>query len=335
MAHAIMELKQDWDPLIDLDKPMPTPVARGALGNLSNAMEEIWILGQPPLTRYLDFMEDEAVPGVDSNRAKLIDEWRLANDYYQALEKSEAGIANQVECREIDPRTTAMVNTLQGHARYRQTFDSLPTRVGMVELDRLIVFQKHVSRNFVEKLSARLGPSPDPVSLFEFCLPLGKPDTPVNIRQVGSKRYVFSCDSTDFRFHEPTLLTPEQMTGYESFGAIAGIVGLVVGFGSNFLNVINVGKRMLLNNGYHRACALRALGVTHVPCIIQTATRVDELNVVVKSGIADNAEFYFESARPPLLKDYFDAKIRKVVPVRKRVRQIEVNFEVKDYLITQ
>ena len=80
---------------------------------------------------------------------------------------------------------------------------------------------------------------------------------------------------------------------------------------------------------------MHAAGITHAPCVVQTASRVDELQVCVKSRIADQAEFYFESARPPLLKDFFDPRIRKLLPVRRRVRQIEVSFEIRDYLVCE
>jgi hypothetical protein len=297
--------------------------------------EEIWLLGQPPLSRYLEFVDDAVVDSANADRIALIAEWRAANDYYQELEHSEAGIANQVECREIDPSLAALVEQVKTHPWYHHTFNHLPTTFGMVELDRLIVCQKHVMGNFVDSIGTRLGPTPDPAALFRVCLPLGTPAAPVQIRRVGSRRYVFRCESTDFRFHEPALLRADQAPGYESFGMIAGIVGLVVGFGSNFLNVIRVGKRLLLNNGYHRACALRAQGITHAPCAIQTATRSDEVGLVSRQEVTDDPEFYFESARPPLLKDYFDPRIRKVLPVHKRVRQIEVNFDVKNYLVPE
>jgi hypothetical protein len=295
--------------------------------------EEIWLLGQPPLSRFLEFVEDAVVDGENADRAALTEEWRSANDYYQQLEKTEAGIANQAQRRELDRSLATLVAQVKAHSWYRNTFSILPTAFGMVELDRLIVGQKHVMRDFVDALQARIGPAPDPAALFRFCLPLEAPAAPVEIRRVGSRRYVFRCGSTDLRFHEPTLLCAEQAPGYESFGMIAGIVGLVVGFGGNFLNVIRVGNRLLLNNGYHRACALRALGITHAPCAIQTATRTDEVGLVSRPDVAEDPEFYFESARPPLLKDYFDPKIRKLLPVHKRVRQIEVHFDVKNYLV--
>src|SRR5256885_1841513 len=82
--------------------------------------------------------------------------------------------------------------------------------------------QPHVTHNCVEAIKAGLGPAPGPEALFRFCLPLEAPDTPVEIREVGARRYVFRCESTDFRFHEPVLLRPEQVKDYEGFGTIAG-----------------------------------------------------------------------------------------------------------------
>lgn len=338
MLDSVLELKPEISGIriADIKRPEELPPRELPPQPQRHAYEELWLLGLPPLGRLLEFAENTAVDGATTSRAALIDEWRIANDYYQELERSEAGAANQEGIlRELDPELAPLAAEVKAHPRYRRTFDTLPTDFGMVELDRLIIYQRHVTQNFVDSLAARIGPAPDPAALFRVCLPLGVPEAPVQIRRVGSRRYVFRCESTDFRFHEPALLRSDQTTGYDSVGAIAGIVGLVVGFGSNFLNVVRVGNRVLLNNGYHRACALRSLGITHAPCIVQTATRADELGITVKSRVADDAGFYFESARPPLLKDFFDPKIRKLLPIRKRVRQIEVNFEVKDYLVPE
>jgi hypothetical protein len=73
--------------------------------------------------------------------------------------------------------------------------------------------------------------------------------------------------------------------------------------------------------------------VRFAPCVMQTATRVDELQVCVKSRIADAAEFYFESARPPLLRDFFDPLLTTTLPIRPRTRQIEISFEIKDHMV--
>ena len=52
---------------------------------------------------------------------------------------------------------------------------------------------------------------------------------------------------------------------------------LVVGYGINAMNAIQVGNRLILNNGSHRGYALRSLDIAKAPCIIQRMTRRDEL----------------------------------------------------------
>jgi hypothetical protein len=263
--------------------------------------------------------------------------WRAASDYYETLAKSEAGIADKIEQRKFDSSLKSLVNAVKADSRYQQTFDSLPTHFAMVELDKLVVHQIHVTGTFVKSLQARLSSKPDAKSLFSFCLPLNKPDTPVQVEKIGSRRYAFRSESTDFRFQESILFRPEQIHDHQSYGPISGVVGLTVGFGSNFLNVIHDDDsgRMLLHNGYHRACALRAMGITHAPCIIQTVTRRDELDISAHADVAKSPGYYFNAPRPPLLKDYFDPKIRKLLPVKKMIRMVEVNFEVKEFWLTE
>jgi hypothetical protein len=302
---------------------------------IEDMQEETWLLGQAPLRKYLDFVQDFAIESLVAKRSQLVKEWGVAEAYYEELEEREANLADQVACSDTGPALVPLVEEVKRSTRYTSTFDSLPTQIAMVELSKLVVCQNHVTRTFVESLKARLGPDPDPASLLRFCLPLDDGRAPVKIREVGSKRFVFSSNSTDFRFHESVLLTPQQLAGYASFGEVAGVVGLVVGFSSNFLNAIrdDDSGRLLLHNGYHRACALLELGVTHAPCVVQTVSSRDELDIVAKSVVANDPGYFFNSPRPPMLKDFVDPRIRKVLPVKKVSRMIEVNFEVRDYFV--
>ena len=308
----------------------------GEAATLEHAgQEEILLLGQPPLRDYLSFTRNMVVGGAAIAPKVLTDEWRAANDYYHELEEREAGLADRIECRPLDPALAPLCAEVIADPRYRCTFDTVPAAFQMVELDRLVVYQTQVTRHFVEGLKVRLGPEPDAESLFRFCMPLGQPQTPLKARRIGSRRFVFSSYSMDVRYHEPVLLRPDQIRDYHSFGAIGGVVGLVIGYSANFLTGIRDDNRILLHNGYHRACAMRALGITHAPAIVQRVTRRDELDVVAPSAVAESPGFYFKAARPPLLKDFFDPRIRKVVPVHKIVRMVEVNFEVREFEVPE
>jgi hypothetical protein len=43
--------------------------------------------------------------------------------------------------------------------------------------------------------------------------------------------------------------------------------------------------------------------------------------------------FYFKAARPPLLKDFRDPKLRKLHRIPKLVQMIDVSFEIQDHQV--
>ena len=268
--------------------------------------EEIWLLGQPPLQAYLEFVEEMAIADESVARATLVDEWRAANDYYGELEETEAGIADEVEIFDIDPALQPLADAVAADPRFRRAFDTLPTRFAMVEIDRLVVGHPYVSRNHIDRICTGIGSAPTPEALFRFCLPLDRVEAPVQVRKtgprslhvlVGVQRLPLPGDRAAARRH--------RSAGYEPLGPLGGMVGVMVGFGSNFVNVIQSDDRLLLHNGHHRVCALRALGITHAPCIVQSVTRLDELRLVASRTVLDDPAFYFRSKRPPLAEGFF------------------------------
>ncbi len=293
--------------------------------------EIIWLMGQPHLEDFLAFVREKVVGGRDMPPAALADEWRAANEVYHELEQTEAGAADGAECLPLPPKLNELADKLRMDAYYKATFDTLPTEIRMVELDRLIVSQKHIASVFSAARAQALGPKPSPKALFRFCLPLERENPAVRIQRLASNRYLFTSGSTDLRAHEPLLLGPEQIAGISSFGPIAGALGLLVGFGSNFLTVVRSEERMVLHNGYHRAYTLRALGITHAPCIVETVTRTDELRVAASETVSDMPEFYFRAKRPPMLRDFFDERLVKRLSVKPMETMVEVEFKMKSW----
>lgn len=322
------------EPRIGLEQPLESRRgdARALLDDgQAKTVEELRLLGQPPLHDHLDFVRKRVVGGADLDPAELVNDWRRANDRYYDLAEQEAGFADEIDIQDLPPALDQLLAATKADFRYRNTFNRFPTSFAMVELDRLVVYQTHVAHEFSRDLAARLGPDPDPAMLFQFCHPERAENPPVEIRELGDNRYVFSSDSTDFRQHEPVLLRPEQVHDHQTFGPLSAMVGLGIGFGSNFLTAIRADNRLLLHNGYHRACALRLAGVTHAPCIVQTVTRRDELEVAAKNVVADHPEFYFSTPRPPLLKDFFDEQIAQIFTVYRTKKMIEVTFDIKTF----
>jgi hypothetical protein len=302
---------------------------------VAEAREELWLLGQPALTDYLDYVRRAVVGGEAMERRGLIDAWRAANDVYHALETREDGIADNAERLPLPEAMAEAAAELTASPLFLRTFDRMPTTIEMVELDKIVVSQRRVTKTFVDRLAARLQPRPEPAALFRFCQPLDRRDPPVTIRRLSSERYLFASESNDLRLHAATLFRPEQLLGHEALGPVAGALGLVVGYGSNFLSLIRSEDRVVLHNGYHRAVAMRAAGITHAPCIVQTVTRKDELEVSAGDAVVEDPAFYFRARRPPLLKDFFDPRIVTVLRARPFLKLIEVSFEVLEHNATE
>ena len=190
-------------------------------------------------------MEEIATDAGGIAKSALVDAWRNANDYYGELEAVEAGIADEVDIRELDPAMRALADEVMADPRYQRAFDCLPTRFAMVELDHLLVGHPYISKQHTDRQSAKLGPAPSLEALFHFCHPLDRKEAPVEVRKTGPRTYTFWSPSSDFRFQETVLLLPGQIANYEPFGPLGGAVAMMVGYGSNFLSLIESGSRFL------------------------------------------------------------------------------------------
>lgn len=301
------------------------------VGAALDGPSEIWLLGQKPLGNYLKFLDSSAIDIDDVQRTDLIDEWSSANAHYEELASTEAGIADEIEVLDLDPQLEPLVDALIADPRYQRSFNMFDRYIAMVELEKLLVGHPYVSQNHTNRIRKDLGATPTPEALFKLCLPLDREEAPVAIKRLGSRRYLFRSQSSDFRFQEAALLDPGQVSDFEPMGAVGGILGLFMGYGSNFLNLIEYGDRLLLHNGHHRAYALCEAGISHAPCIIQTVTRGDELRHMATAAVAEDPNYYFSAPRPPVLKDFFDSKIRKVHRVNPMANLIEVSFDVKTH----
>ena len=294
----------------------------------------VWLLGQPHLRDYLSFCDTKVVGGELLDARALADEWRTANDYYFALEGSEAGIADAIACRPLDRRLTRLASQLEANDWFRNSFDNLPYAFEFVELDKLVVSQIQVECGPVQTAVARLGSRPSPAELFRFCLPIERELPPVAITRLAFNRYQFTSPSSDFREHDPLLLRGADIAHLKLPGPAAALFGISVGFGSNFLSGIRSGSRVLLQNGYHRAYALRSAGFTHAWCVVELVTRKDELRLTATDEVSADPEFYFAAKRPPILRDYFDPQIAKRLKVKRMDCIVEVEIKVRSSIAT-
>src|SRR6185503_9780447 len=140
--------------------------------------EYLYLIGRPKLKQYLRFMRDSAVDPPDE--ATLVGEWQAARGRIQELEVREAGAADHPEISKIaaDSKYRPLLVEFLKDPLIRNGFNSVPTEVAFVELDRMVVYQKHIDLAFVRGLQERLGPAPSDEKIFTTCLPFDHPQAP-------------------------------------------------------------------------------------------------------------------------------------------------------------
>jgi len=283
------------------------------------------------LTDFLDHMTREPVDGRALDRDRLTADWHAANARFQSLQQTEVGWADQATVGSIPKSLEAMVRRVASDAIFLRSFSAVPGQIGMVELDRLVVSQKTINLTHVDRLKGQIGPSPDRDTIFRVCLPFDHPTPAAEVTRIEKHTFEIVSDSNDLRFLESLALSSEQLNGYQASGPVVGVFGAVVGYGSNYLNALACEGRLVLNNGFHRAYTLRALGVTHVPCVVQRLARRDELKHVGRAAVRRDPELYFDLARPPVLKDFFDAGLCREVICPRKARHVRVTVTVEEF----
>jgi hypothetical protein len=311
-------------------KPQPAPETNTPVQAKADADENLYLIGRPSLKGYIRFVKDHALrpPG----KGAIAEDWQAANDYIRTLEKEEAGAADNppITKMEITPTYEPLLREFLQDPLVRYNYNTVPTEVAFVELDRLVVYQKHIDLTFVDKLQKKLGPAPSDEEIFRTCLSYEHQHPPVKWSKMRGGRFVFMSPSNDLRFLGTMPLKSKNIKHYAPPGSLVGVIGIAVGFGSNFLNIVAAENRLILNNGSHRAYTLRKMGFTHVPAIIQHVSNRDELDLVGSEAVRDHPNLYLKTPRPSMLKDYFDPKLHRVFQVHRRLKQITVSFDVDE-----
>jgi hypothetical protein len=291
--------------------------------------EYLYLTGRPRLKTLIKFLKAHAV--APPPEATLTDLWHTAHGVVRRLETEEAGIANDPPRERLGPEYEPLLMEFFKEPLVRNGFNTVPTEVAMVELDRLVVYQKHIDLTFVRELERVLGPAPTDEQVFRTCLLHDHSQPPAKWSRVRQDAFVFMSPSNDLRFLGVQPLEAGHLKADPPHGRPVGIVGITVGFGSNFLNAVCAEGRVILNNGSHRAYTLRKLGVTHVPCVIQHAASREEVDVVAAQDVRRDPDVFLKHPRPPMLKDYFNPELRLVFPAFRRLRHVMVRFQVEEY----
>lgn len=291
--------------------------------------QELCLVGPRHLDEWLDQVAALGSYGKGLGRDEIADFWRKGVAEYERLAASEAGAADNPGIRPLPKTMANHVARLTELTGVRRTFDTVPVAFGLVELDKLVISQYSMTRAVVDHILAS-NPLPlSPKRLAELCLPLNPIGADFRLVGQTGREFTFASDAHDMRFLDAQVLEPIHVRQAPVMGHPQAVVALSVGFSANLLNAVRYNGRVVLNNGHHRVHALRAMGFTHVPCLIQPCASTVDLQQAASAEIGNNADLYFHSPRPPLLRDFDNQTLTRTFEAPRLRRVLTVKIDVQ------
>ncbi|HXY11267.1 MAG TPA: hypothetical protein VEI52_25765 [Terriglobales bacterium] len=222
-----------------------------------------------PRPSVIAFVENQCVEEEIRRKDEILRRWEAARQEFTA--KAPRSFET-VSFKAIEDNYSAKLDAIRNDRRFAHTFQQFPTTFEIVEIDKLIACQATVTMDYAAKLRDGFPERLDLDALIDICLSLDKTVPEVSDIRINEQTIIYSSENTDFRFlgaiDKPLA---EINLDTSSTGGIPtrGLV-MLFGYGGSPINVLRVGARIFLHNGFHRVYALRSAGVTEIPVVVQT-----------------------------------------------------------------
>ena len=240
------------------------------------------------------------------------------------LLNQEAGVAEKIRVSKIPDVYDSKLKAFAADPLFQKTFSNYPISFALVEIDKLVAAQRTVNLDYVERLIKSYPKSPNLEDLLNICVSPKRKMDPIQHLEVLPNNHVFSSPNSDIRFLGAFVkhLTAEDLEYAVAGGLPAAAIIAFIGYGGAPVNILQAGNRLVLNNGFHRVYALRSLGVTDIPVVVQ---HVQNLELEFPPQVAGlPKEYLLKVPRPVLIGDFFIPGFTITLKVRERIKQVTI-----------
>lgn len=282
------------------------------------------LLGFPPAAEFFRIVQTLLIESDERSIVSLTLAWRRASRRVQALQQLEPERARVSALRPLPQSMTEIAAACLMEPALSHAQQLYPRQWALVELDRLIVPQRHINLEWVSNLHEHLGGASSDADIVRLSAGANVPEPRVDLVRSDDGTYTFTCSSGELRFLGSRALDASLATSQAPTARITHLIGLMVGFGLQCMSAVHYGDRLLLTNGVHRAYVMRQLGLTHAPCLVASLTHEDELELVGAGESRARYERLLRLARPPLLADFFESGLCERLRLRRHSRALQL-----------
>lgn len=287
----------------------------------NNFQRQLLLCAWLPKQNVIAFVENQCIEEEIKRKEEILKHWETANNIFNA--KSPRSFET-ISVKAIEPKYSPKLDAIKQDKRFAHTFPHGLLTFEIIEIDKLIACQAAVAMDYVDKLLNGFPNQLDQDALLDICLTLDKTVPEVSDIRINEQTIIYSSENTDFRFlgaiQKPLA---EIDLDKSSTGGIPtrGLV-MLFGYGGSPINVLRVGNRIFLNNGFHRVYALRKAGITEIPVIVQTVQNPALEFPAVYQNIPK--EYLLAADRLPMMEDYLNHELVIELKAKARRRGIKV-----------
>jgi len=313
--------------------------------NSENEMEEkIYNLGFMPLNEVTGLVLNELGESYDLERVKNL--WLPKSQKMNQIFNTQPQLIDENKLKDIikdiDSTHSQKLQEIESKLQLNPFWKANAHSIKLVKIDELIALQSFVNLNRAHSLAKKIAKNATVEELLDFVFDFNRKPPQINHHSIANNAILFSTIDHDVR---PGKIEVRKIERYAQNGSGDKISALVIPIleGDSSVYCINTHTSyqlpdgtnkmayfLTLQNGIHRAYALRSLGIEYMPCLIIEPKTSNETNMLMGNWPPERLQ-QNGSQRPPLMKDFFNQELTETFKMRKRLLCVRVEWKVEKF----
>ena len=308
--------------------------------------EKLFLLGFMPMNEITSLVVGELGESMNLNRIKKL--WLPKTKAVQELVKTDVRLLDDEKLkdviRDIEPKYSKKIEEIEEKLNHNPFWQANNCSIKLVKIDELIALQGFVNIDRANKLSTKISKNPTMSELIDFTIDLDRKPEIIHHHQISNNAILFTTDNHDVRpgkieVRQIPKNTEQENLDSDTIPAVVlpvtegdAVISCLKTF--NFVPMSNGTQKrnyyLRIQNGLHRAYALRSLGIEYMPCLIIEPTSAVETNLITGQWSPERKAQEI-SLRPPLMKDFFNPELTEIIQVRKTQLCIKVEWKIEKF----
>ncbi|MCL4552021.1 MAG: hypothetical protein M1305_00475 [Candidatus Marsarchaeota archaeon] len=301
-----------------------SPAEVPPISSFMHAFNQHYLLAFAPHGEVYHHLRTQTIADEASQMTAWMRHWEALQPRVADIVQREAGLADTIVVEPIPDDYQPRLSAIESDPLFQKTFANTPISFALVDADNMVAAQRTVNLDYVARLVQSLPATPTVDDLLNFCISPAREQSPTQHLEIAPSTHVFSSPNSDLRFLGAFAkeLTPNDASYAQLGGVPAAAIIAFVGYGGAPINAFRVGSRVILNNGFHRVYALRSLGITRIPLVLQ---HVRNPQLEFPPNVAGlPREYLLGAPRPVLLKDFFEPDFAITVRAQERLKMVMI-----------